>query len=86
MNITKITPLNFKGVYLSNNLSLGEQSILGKEVQNLLNSSGLADSYEKENKDILIEKGPRGGINIVLAEHTVKRLVDDNYSRWHGRF
>ena len=86
MNIRRIAQLNFKGVYLSNNLSLGEQNNLGEEVQHLLNSSGLADSYEKENKDILIEKGPKNGINIVLAEHTVKRLVDDNYSRWHGRF
>lgn len=86
MNISKITSPAFKGVYLSNSLSLNGQNALGEEVRDLLNASGLADSYEKENKDILIKKGPKNGINIVLVKHDIKRVLDDNYSRWYGRF
>ena len=85
MNILKISPLNFKGVYLSNSLEPGEQRNLGKQIRNLLVSSGIADSYEKENKDILI-KGSKNGVNVVLTKHDIKRVLDDDYSRWNGKF
>ena len=86
MNISRISSQDFKGVYLSNSLAPGKQRDLGKQIRGLLNSSGIADSYEKENKDILIEEGPKNGVSIVLAKHDTKRILDDNYSRWNGRF
>lgn len=86
MNISKISSQNFKGVYLSNSLNPGKQRELGKQIKELLNSSGLAAAYEKENKDVLIKKGPNESVNIALAKHDIKRVLDDNYSRWNGHF
>ena len=86
MKISKISSQNFKGVYLSNSLEPGKQRELGKQMRDALNSSGMAYDYEKENKDILIKKGPNNGIKIVLVKHDIKRLLDDDYSRWNGRF
>ena len=86
MNIPKISSLNFNGVYLSNNLAPGKQRELGKQMMEALNSSDMADTYERQGKDILINPAPDGGIRVVTAKHTAKRLVNDNYSRWNGRF
>ena len=86
MRISGISNYSFKGVYLSNYLEPGKQHELGKQVRDFLNKSGLADEYEKEDKDILIEKGAKSGIRIVPAKYDVKRLLDDDYDRWHGRF
>ena len=84
MNISKMSSPNFKGVYLSNSLT-GEQRALGKQIRNLINSSGLAYEYEKEEKDIFIKEGPQDSINIATAPYNIKMLVDDRYSRWNGR-
>lgn len=86
MNISKISSINFNGVYLANNLNPGRQNNLGKQVRSLLNESKIPNSYEKEGKDILIKKGPNDGILVIPAKHDIKRILDDNYSRWNGRF
>ncbi len=86
MNISRISNCSFKGVYLSNGLDFGKQYELGKQIRDLLNSSGLSDTYEKENKDILIDPGQKKGVNISLVKHDIKRVLDDDYSRWNGRF
>ncbi|MBR6162805.1 hypothetical protein IKQ26_02775 [bacterium] len=86
MRITGISNVSFKGVYLSNYLEPGKQRELGKQVRDLLNKSGMAAEYEKQNKDILIEKGPKNGVSIVLAKYDIKRILNDDYERWNGRF
>lgn len=86
MKISQISQQNFKGVYLSNRLESGKQRDLGKAVRDLLNQSGLGDKYAKDNKDILIKRGPKGGISIFIEPLKIKRILDDEYSRWNGRF
>ena len=86
MKISQISQQNFNGVYLSNRLAPGTQRDLGKEVRDLLNKSGLSDEYAKNNKDILIKKGPKDGISILVKPLKIKRILDDEYSRWQGRF
>ena len=86
MNISRVSNCSFKGVYLSNYLATGKQHDLGAKVRDVLNSSGVSAEYEKQNKDILIRKGPKDGISIVLAKYDIKRILDDDYSRWNGRF
>lgn len=78
---------SFKGVYLANNLDFGHQYELGKKVREALVASGVADAYEKDDdKDMLIKKGPNGGVTVALVKNDIKRILDDNYSRWNGRF
>ena len=86
MKISQISNQNFSGVYLSNRLAPGTQRYLGKEIRDFLNKSGIANEYEKDNKDILIKKGPKNGISIVTSPLNLKRILDDEYSRWNGRF
>ncbi len=86
MNLSRISNTSFKGVYLSTGLAPGKQYELGAEIRDLLNKSGMADTYEKKNKDILIEKAPHNGISIVITKKQLSRLLDDDYSRWNGRF
>ena len=86
MNISKIQCQNFKGVYLSNSLNPGKQRDLGKYVLNSLNLSGLSRELEKGNKDILIKKGPNNSVIVDTARLDIKRVLDDDYSRWNGRF
>lgn len=78
---------SFKGVYLANNLDFGHQYELGKKVREALVASGVADAYEKDDdEDMLIKKGPNGGVTVALEKHDIKRILDDDYSRWNGRF
>lgn len=85
MNVSKISGCSFKGVYLSNALEPGKQYDLGVKIRDFLNQSGIGDSYERKDKDILVKKGKNGGINIVPVRYSIKRILDDNYSRWNGR-
>ncbi len=86
MKITGISNTNFKGVYLSTGLAPGKQYELGAQMRDLINKSGLSDTYEKKNKDILIKKAPKNGVSIIVTTKRLSRLLDDNYSRWNGRF
>ncbi len=86
MNISPVSGTSFKGVYLSNSLAPGKQHELGAELRDLINKSGMADTYEKKNKDILIEKAPHNGVSIVITRKQLSRLLDDDYSRWSGKF
>ncbi len=86
MNISKISSNNFNGVYLSNSLAPGKQRELGETIRSLFISSGLSDIYEASNKDILIDRAKNKSVQVSLSRHQVKRILDDNYSRWNGRF
>ncbi len=87
MSVPSVSKCSFKGVYLANNLDFGHQFELGKKVRTALVSSGVADFYEKEeDKDMLIKKGPNGGVTVALEKYDIKRILDDDYSRWNGRF
>jgi hypothetical protein len=86
MKISGISNTSFKGVYLSTGLNPGKQYELGAELRDLLNKSGMSDTYEKKNKDILIEKAPHNGVSIIITRKQLSRILDDNYSRWNGRF
>ena len=86
MQISKISNNAFYGVYLSNSLAPGKQRELGETIRSLFNSSGLTDIYESKNKDILIEKATRNAVTVKIVPHKIKRILDDNYSRWSGRF
>ena len=56
---------------------------LGAPIRDLLSRSCLDDTYEKGNKDISSQKN---GIKIRIVRHDIKRVLDDNYQRWNGRF
>ena len=86
MNVSKVSNCSFKGVYLSTGLNPGKQYELGAQVRDVLNKSGLGDIYEKHGKDILIDKASKNGIKINIVRHDIKRILDDNYQRWNGRF
>ena len=86
MNISAISSASFKGVYLSTGLNPGKQYELGAELRDLINRSGMGDTYAKKGKDILIDAAPRNGVKIVVTKEQLSRMLDDNYQRWNGRF
>ena len=86
MNISRVSNCSFKGVYLSTGLNPGKQYELGKQMREVLNKSGLADDYEKKNKDILINPVSENSVKISVVRHDIKRILDDNYDRWNGKF
>ena len=87
MHISNINN-NFKGIYLSNALAPGYQRNYAKEIRADFIKCGLDKKYESEGKDILIKPSPNSEneISIKFVPYSVSRILDDNYSRWNGRF
>lgn len=85
MNINSISNNNFKGIYISNSLNPGFQRELANSIYNHLLNSGLGDKFEKEGSDILLTKANNNGVSVILKPHDIKRILDDDYTRWSGR-
>ena len=90
MNISRVSPLNFKGIYLSKGFLPtpdNEQYTLAKDLRQALHQSKVDYEYERKyNQDILINEGPNGSVNISLAKYDIERVDDDNYARWDGSY
>jgi len=88
MRISNLSNINFKGIYLSNALAPGYQRERAKEIRDDFIKNGLDLKYESDGQDILIDPSPDNENEICMRfiPYSVKRILDDDYSRWNGRF
>ena len=79
--------LSFNGVYVSNSFPPGKTRDDAIQIRREFVSSGLSDYYERQGQDILINPSRKNNtLEIKFVPYRIDRILDDNYSRWNGRF